>query len=553
MHAQRLTGIGAWEWDLRSGRATWSDQLCAILGVTPGTVTPSCEAYLKRVHPADREQLGRRVQRSRERGVGFEDEHRIVRPDGGVRVVHTIVDVELDACGDVVGLFGFVQDVTNDREAEQCKEELLRARFAEEAALTAERRLREVLDAVPQQVWMTDADGRILMVNERVCAYFGALVVGGSSIDIDERRERPVIDALASEALREAIHPDDYERAASAWRAAVRTRTSLSVELRLFSEPAGSFRWHLCRAEPQLGRDGRIERWIGTNTDLHAVREARAAVEEKARELEELTRHLVSANEELDRFAYVTSHDLRAPLRGISNLAHWIEEDLSETAGSETKEHLGLLRGRVTRLEKLIDGVLRYVRAGRPCEPLERVDVRRLLMELVDLLDPPADACIEIEGALPVLVTERNSLMQVFQNLIQNAVTHGRNEDGVRVRIGARRGEGSFTFYVSDDGPGIEERFQERIWEMFKTLRSNGAIEPTGVGLPLVRKIVEGRGGQVSVESVPGKGATFLFTWSEQPSRTRAQLQARTRTPPGSRSARATPPVGLTSARRSRR
>lgn len=552
--AQRLTGLGAWEWDVISDRVIWSDELYAIIGVTPGALEPSYDAYRRILYPDDREALDWAVASAVEDHVGFELEHRVVRPDGELRTVRAFADVEVGEEGDVVCVFGFVQDITRDLEAEHRKEELLRARFAKQEALTAERRVREVLEAVPQQVWVTDAEGHVLMVNERVRAYFGpavsAAAVDGASLEI--AGGLAAIDSLASDALRSSIHPDDYERALVAWREAKRTRSSLSVELRLFSEPARAFRWHLCRAEPQLGPDGHIERWIGTNTDLHDVREAQAAVEEKARELEELTRNLASANEELDRFAYVTSHDLRAPLRGISNLAFWIEEDLNDAAGTETKEHLGLLRGRVNRLEKLIDGVLRYARAGRRSEELERVDVGRLLSEIVDLLDPPPDARIEIEGGLPVLVTERVPLTQVLQNLLDNALTHGRTDSGVRVRIGVARGEGTFTFYVSDDGPGIEPRFHERIWEMFQTLRPDGGGDATGVGLSLVRKIVEGRGGNVSVESAPGAGATFRFTWPEQPSRARAQAGGRARVvrAPGSRSARATPAVGVTPARR---
>jgi len=549
--AQRLTGLGAWEWDLASDQMSWSDELYAIIGVAPGTVEPNYDTYRRMVYPDDRAKLERAVAYAVEARTGYEIEHRVVRPDGELRSVRALAEVELDARGEPHCIFGFLQDVTRDLEVEQRKTELLRAHLARQEALTAERRVRGVLEAIPQQVWVTDAEGRVLMVNERVRAYFGtaateAPALGGAA----EIRSSAAIDSLASAALRDTIHPDDYEGALVAWQAARRTCSTLSVELRLRSEPARAFRWHLCRAEPQLGPHGEIERWIGTNTDLHVVREAQAAVEEKARELEELTRHLESANEELDRFAYVTSHDLRAPLRGISNLAHWIEEDLVDSAGRETKEHLALLRGRVNRLERLIDGVLRYARAGRRSEQLERVDVAHMIEELVDLLDPPADASVEVEGSLPVLVTERIPLAQVLQNLIDNALTHGRSEHGVRVRIRVTRAEGAFTFHVSDDGPGIDPRFHDRIWEMFQTLRVEG--DGTGVGLSLVRKIVEGRGGSATVESIPGGGATFRFTWPEQPSRAHTALAGPVRAP-GSRTARRTPELGLAPARRTGR
>lgn len=634
---QRLAGFGAWEWDLPGDRVHWSDEVYAILGLSAGSLEPSFEAYRRMVYAADRDALDAAVRAAIDRAEGYQIEHRVVRPDGELRWVRTVGDVQLDARGVVVGLYVLVQDVTGDLEAERRKEEILRARFAREEARVAEQRVHAVLEAIPQQVWVVDAIGRVLMVNERVSAYF--------AIDIEH---------LSSERMREAVHPEDYERAATAWREARGSRTALSVELRLRSA-AGEYRWHLCRAEPQLGSSGEIERWIGTNTDVHTVREAQAeraraerearherrrlrtiferapaaicitrgpshllmaanaafrallptrevigepirasfpslgdhsiaslldhvyetgqpyvgrevplrygdagdegppsyinlvlqpladgqgviegvllhagdvtdtvharlAVEEKAAELEELTRHLEAANEELDRFAYVTSHDLRAPLRGISNLVAWIDEDLREDASAETHQHLELLRGRVRRLERLIDGILQYSRAGRSRHTLETVDVGRLIDDLRDLLAPPPDASIEAVGAMPVLITERVPLAQVLQNLIDNALTHGRRPDGVHVRVTCERRESAWCFAVSDDGPGIDPRFHERIWRMFQTLGGDGH-EATGIGLSLVRKIVEGRGGRVWIESRPGDGATFRFTWPEMVSR----------------------------------
>lgn len=684
-HAQRLACLGSWDWDLARDRMSWSDELYTIVGVAPGAVEPSYDAYRRMTHPADRRELERAVSRTMASKTACEVRHRIVRPDGEVRSVCTVVDADIDERGEIACLFGLVQDVTRDLESEQRKGELARARFAKQEALLAEKRVREVLEAIPQQVWVTDADGKLLMVNERVRAYFGltargASVVGGVAV-------APPIDSLGSLTLRTIVHPDDYERAVRAWQQAKRSRSAFSVELRLIRDGGREARWHLCRAEPQLARDGTIERWIGTNTDLRAVREAKAeraraerearqerrrlrtiferapaaicitrgpehhlmaanaafralasgheavgqplatafrelasqgitdlltrvyesgrpyvgreipirarrgsggaadayfnlvlqpladahgategvllhavdvtdmlyarlAVEEKAAELEQLTRHLEAANEELDRFAYVTSHDLRAPLRGISNLAQWIEEDLRDSAAEETKEHLALLRGRVNRLERLIDGVLQYARAGKESEQLERVDVGRLVEDLLDLLAPPSDTRIEIEGALPVLVTERVPLAQVFQNLIHNATTHGRGDGGAHVRIGATRAGEAWSFFVSDRGPGIDPRFHERIWEMFQTLTTNGRNDGTGIGLPLVRKIVESRGGMVAVESLPGAGATFRFTWPEQPSRMRGHARTAEGRIPGSRSARPTPPATIAPARR---
>jgi signal transduction histidine kinase len=223
---------------------------------------------------------------------------------------------------------------------------------------------------------------------------------------------------------------------------------------------------------------------------------------------------LERTNRELDSFAYAASHDLRAPLRGIANLAQWIEEDLlaSGEIKPETREMLELMRGRMHRMEGLIEGLLQYSRAGRLHQQPETVDVAELVHEVVDLLSPPADVTVVISQDLPVIVTERLLLQQVFQNLIGNAIKHA-NRDDPTILVSGRRVGPFYEFSVSDNGPGIPPEFHDRIWGIFQTLEVRDRVEGAGIGLALVKKIVEAQSGRVSVESRPGAGATFRFLW----------------------------------------
>jgi light-regulated signal transduction histidine kinase (bacteriophytochrome) len=223
---------------------------------------------------------------------------------------------------------------------------------------------------------------------------------------------------------------------------------------------------------------------------------------------------LQRSNEELDRFAYITSHDLKAPLRGIANLASWIREDLGDGLPEETAEHIRLLGNRVHRMEALIDAVLAYSRAGRVSTKPEPVDTRALVHEIVELL-PPTRARIVADPSLPAFTTARVPLQQSLMNLITNAVKHNTNPQP-EVHVSCRDDGPHFELSVRDNGPGIDPRYHDKIFVIFQMLESRDKTNGTGIGLALVKKNVESVGGSVRVESEPGHGATFLVRWPKQ-------------------------------------
>ncbi|WP_437814027.1 ATP-binding protein [Sorangium sp. So ce1078] len=242
---------------------------------------------------------------------------------------------------------------------------------------------------------------------------------------------------------------------------------------------------------------------------------ARRRVEHLSQHREELIAALAKTNQELDQFAYVASHDLKAPLRGIANLSEWIEESLEGKLDGETQEHIHLLRGRVRRLETLIDGILHYSRAGRLRGDVVSVDTGQLLAEVVELLSPPQGAEVEIAPGMPTIAAERVPLQQVFQNLISNALKHARRGDP-RVEVTCEDAGAFHEFAVKDNGPGIAPEYHDRIWDLFQTLESRDKVEGTGIGLSVVKKIVQSRGGSVWVASHPGAGATFFVRWPKR-------------------------------------
>lgn len=253
-------------------------------------------------------------------------------------------------------------------------------------------------------------------------------------------------------------------------------------------------------------------------------RRSEAALAQQARALTSANNLLLEAklnlehrNRDLKQFAYAISHDLKAPLRGIDNLSAWIVEDCADQLSPDSKHHISLLRQRVGRMEALIDDLLKFARVGQTNTLPGRVDLNELLAEIIDLLAPPESFTVHIQPHLPVLLARRLSLHQVFANLISNAIKYNHLPDGC-ITITARVQEKGYEFSVADNGPGIDPEHHERIFDIFQTLEACKTAESTGIGLSIVKRIVEMEGGEISVESELGSGAIFRFTWpaSEQ-------------------------------------
>lgn len=229
--------------------------------------------------------------------------------------------------------------------------------------------------------------------------------------------------------------------------------------------------------------------------------------------LKEATADLQRSNHDLEHFAYIASHDLKAPLRNIDNLAEWIEDDLGDALEGDTRESMTLLRGRVTRLRHLLDDLLHFSRVGREDCQVTRVDTAALIDEIADLLQPPTGIEITTVGELPQFDTLKGPLDQVFRNLIDNAIKHHDRETGC-IEISAVERDGFFTFSVADDGPGIDPKYHERVFQVFKTLKPRDMVEGSGMGLAIVLKQVERRGGHIRLfSSAEERGATFEFDW----------------------------------------
>mgnify|MGYP000120810291 FL=1 len=296
------------------------------------------------------------------------------------------------------------------------------------------------------------------------------------------------------------------------------------------SEEYNSFWKELNKGEFQKGefkrfaKDGSV-RWISGNynpiKDLNGkaykvLKIARDITEQKKiqEELKVVLSDLEKKNVELDQFGYIVSHDLKAPLRAINNLAEWIVEDMPDMP-KDVEANFKTLRGRVLRMENMINGVLEYSKIGRAKIEREKIDVTQLLNQIIDAIVPSNGFEVNIEGTMPIINSEPILLEQIFSNLISNSVKYNDKETG-EINCSYRSIPGFHEFTVSDNGPGIEEEYYEKVFLVFQTIEARDKKESTGIGLSIVKKIIEEKGGYIRIESVVGDGVSFIFAIPKQ-------------------------------------
>lgn len=356
-------------------------------------------------------------------------------------------------------------------------------------------------DGKPQRVWSRPPGfGESEEVKQRLTSFrrYYAWTESGAGFTLSLRHRTKSLGVLEVEGVSLSEYRDHYLDMALV----VARASGLAISnARLYRELRGPTRAYLEFAE-----------------DLQDALTARKRAEERQAQL---LKQVEAANEELSDFAHVVSHDLKAPLRAIDSLAKWLASDYGDKFDDAGRDQLDLLLGRVKRMHDLIDGILEYSRAGRIREQVVEVNLAEVVPEVIDLLAPPPNIRVTVESPLPKVVIERTRIMQVFQNLLSNAIKYMDKPQGL-IRIGCteEKGKGEMAneagwfwkFYVSDNGPGIEEKDRQRVFQLFQTLKPRDRADSTGVGLAVVKRAVEMYGGRVWIESQVGEGSSFYFT-----------------------------------------
>jgi PAS domain S-box-containing protein len=363
--------------------------------------------------------------------------------------------------------------------------------------------LVQVLEASEDYIGLADVNGRVIWNNPRMKQTIG--------IDDPEIERLSIADyhpAWALSVIKERGIPTAIEKGSWLGETAIIAEDGREIPVSQLI---------IAHKSPE----GEVDYISTVMRDLSNRKQIEKSLKERAEELEWVNQELVETtlllkkrNQELDRFAYVTSHDLKAPLRAIANLATWLGEDLEGQIPQENQEQLQLMQSRVQRMDNLIQGLLEYSRAGRKNTKIQKVNIGDLIRETIESLSPPPGFEIFVASNMPTLKTEIVLLRQIFANLIGNAIKYHHRKKG-KITISVKDLGQFHEFAIADNGPGIDPQYHERIFRIFQTLQARDTIESTGVGLSIVKKIVESKGGKVRVESCLDEGTTFYFTWAK--------------------------------------
>jgi hypothetical protein len=254
---------------------------------------------------------------------------------------------------------------------------------------------------------------------------------------------------------------------------------------------------------PVYTDEGQLRGFIKVTRDITEVKKAE----------EEKTMRLVAdkKNEELENFAYILTHDLKAPLRNIVTLSGWITEENEQALTKEGREYLQLMKDKSEQLVNLVNEVITYIRADKSIVERREVNCQSLVEEIIGVLVISPNIQILIDNTLPVIKVSPVGIKQIFTNLLDNAIKHN-DKEKVEIHVGSTEEEKRWVFYVKDNGPGISKEFHQRIFLLFESLKPKTDTKSTGVGLATVKKSVEKEGGEIWLDSDLGKGATFFFT-----------------------------------------
>ncbi len=487
--------LGTWELDLKTREVNYSDRYLQILGYN-SPVELTHEQIISHLHPEDLGIREKAMHRAFETGV-LHYISRIIWNDGSIHWIEGKGRVFYNDQNEAHKMIGTVQDITEQKRSQK-------------ELLESEHKFRLLADSMPQHIWTADTEGHMNYFNQSVFTYSGLS-----------------LHQIMKDGWLQIIHPDDREQNIRLWQEAVSTGKDFLFEHR-FRKHTGEYRWQLSRAIPQRDVNGIIQMWVGTSTDIQDqkefLNELEKLVQERTAELKEKNRELEYMNKELQSFAYISSHDLQEPLRKIQTFSTRIMEKEQSKLSENGKDNFRRIQSAAKRMQTLIEDLLAYSRSSNPEHTFEATRLDKIITEVLEdmreeLQQKNAHVEVDVDCTLRVIPFQ---FRQMMHNLIGNSLKFSKPDESPVIRIRSIIAPSSkfdiqkldkdkeyCHFSVSDNGIGFEPLYQEKIFGLFQRLHGKSQYAGTGIGLAIVKKIVENHQGIISAKSELGKGATF--------------------------------------------
>ena len=472
--SQSIAKIGSWKFDLITNDLIWSKGHYQIFELEELPSDQLNSVFRTKIHPDDLAILDESNEIMMKTGNDFKINYRVLFPENRIKHILEIGQPYKNDIGEIIGIQGTIQDIT---------EKIL----ADQKILENAKEISDIKSALDESaiVAVTDQKGVFTYVNDKFCAI--------------SKYSREELLGFDQDIVSSGFHSKEFFKRLYAtiadgnvWKGEVKNKAK-----------DGSYYWENVTIVPFLNEKGRPYQFIAINTDITEEKMTNENLDNALFDLEK-------KNKELDQFAYVISHDLKAPLRAINNLAEWIVEDMPEMP-EEVNSNFGLLRGRILRMESMINAVLDYSRIGRTKIEKQTTDLKKMLFQIVETIVPNEGFEIYIAENIPEINVARILFQQIFSNLISNAVKYNDKLIG-KIECLYESLPNYHQFTIKDNGPGIAEEYHQKVFKVFQTIEARDKKESTGIGLSIVQKIIEEMGGSIRIESEKDKGASFIFT-----------------------------------------
>lgn len=493
--AAEIAEIATWDLNLENKKLIYSENILDIFGFEKGTKITHPDIRSK-IYPEDEPILEAAFAKALETSI-YKYEARIIKLDNSIHWIKVQGKIFFDEFGDPAKMIGTVMDNTIEKNSHQ-------------VLTKSEQKFRLLADSMPQLIWTSDALGNLNYFNETLYTYSGLT-----------KQE------IEKNGWLQIVHPDDREENVNTWMKSVKTGKDFLLVHR-YLRYDGEYRWQLSRAIAQRDENDRIQMWVGTSTDIEDQKNFSNQLEnqivERTTQLELKNRDLVNMNIELQSFAYISSHDLQEPLRKIQTFASRLADLDEQNISANAKTYLTRIEVAAKRMQNLIQDLLTYSRTNSAERVFTTVNLDEIAEEVISdfsdrIEEKKATVHYDFLGEATLIQFQ---FRQLLHNLIGNALKFSRKGVPPVVELTLSKIKGNkinqtvefpdkmyHHFKISDNGIGFDNIYKDRIFEVFQRLNTESEFSGTGIGLAIVKKIVENHKGIIMVSSEKDKGSVF--------------------------------------------